>query len=215
MKKKISEALKNRYKNLGFSDKAFDGVAAYLEPSIKEDADIETAIAGVESLLKAFQGEADKLRTDKSAAEKRLADLEAKVKELGGEPAKKEPETEKDSDNDETPAWAKKLFERLDAIEGDKIAANRKQKFDAIIDKLPEDLRKPYARTDIKSISEDEFDTLLSEVGTEVEELAKKANAKGAVFGRPANGGATKTTTNGVKEATDEEVQSVVDRLNI
>lgn len=215
MKKKILEALKNRYKNMGFGDKALDGVASYLEPSVKEDADIETAIAGVESLLKVFQGDADKLRTDKSAAEKRLADLEAKVKELGGEPAKNEPETKNGNEDNDTPAWAKKIMERLDAIEGDKVTANRKQKFDAIIGKLPESLRKPYARTDIKSISDDEFDTLLSEVGTEVEELAKNTTAKGAVFGRPANSNTIKTTTDGVKEATDEEAQSVVDRMNL
>ena len=124
-------------------------------------------------------------------------------------------------DND-TPAWAKaiidgqkSLSDRLTAIEGDKVTTSRKQKFDAIIGKLPEDLRKPYARTDIKSISDDEFDALLSEVGTEVEELAKKENARGAVFGRPATGGAAKTTTNGVKEATDEEAQRVVDGMNL
>src|SRR5574344_45185 len=91
MKKKILEALKNKYKNLGFSEKAFDGVAAYIEPSVKEDTDIETAIAGVEVLLKAFQGEVDKLRTEKTAAEKAAADLVAKVKELGGTPAQTEP----------------------------------------------------------------------------------------------------------------------------
>lgn len=110
---------------------------------------------------------------------------------------------------------AKSLSDRLSAIEGDKVTSSRKQKFDAIIGKLPEDLRKPYARTDIKSITDEEFDTLLSEVGTEVEELAKTANAKGAVFGRPATGGAAKTSTNGVKEATDEEAQRVVDGMNL
>lgn len=133
-----------------------------------------------------------------------------------------EPDNQHGNGDNDTPAWAKaiidgqkSLSDRLAAIEGDKVTASRKQKFDAIIGKLPEDLRKPYARTDIKSISDEEFDTLLSEVGTEVEELAKTANARGAVFGRPATGGATKTTTNGVKEATDEEAQRVVDGMNI
>lgn len=217
MKKKILEALKNRYKNLGLGDKAFDGVATYIEPSVKEDADIETAITGVEGLLKAFQGEADKLRTEKTAAEKRLADLEVKVKEIGGTPEQKEPETD---DDKSTPAWAKalidsnkKLTERLNSIEGEKISSTRKQKLDAIIGKLPENLRKSYARTPVKDLSDEDFETLTTEISTEVEELVKDNTAKGAVFGRPVGGGQQSKAT--AKEATDEEANSVVDRFNL
>lgn len=217
MKKKILEALKNRYKNLGLGDKAFDGVATYIEPSVKEDADIETAITGVEGLLKAFQGEADKLRTEKTAAEKRLADLEVKVKEIGGTPEQKEPETD---DDKSTPAWAKalidsnkKLTERLNSIEGEKISSTRKQKLDAIIGKLPENLRKSYARTPVKDLSDEDFETLTTEISAEVEELVKDNTAKGAVFGRPVGGGQQSKAT--AKEASDEEANSVVDRLNL
>ena len=218
MREKIKKALKTAYAKFGFSEKAFDGVAAYLEPSVKEDADIETAIAGVEGLLKAFQGEADKLRTDKTAAEKRLADLEAKVKELGGAPAQTEPET--NVEDKDTPAWAKALIEsnktlsaKLAALEGDKVSTTRKQKLDAIIGKLPENLRKSYARTPVKDLSDEEFETLTSEISTEVDELIKDNTAKGAVFGRPVGGGQQSKAT--AKEATDEEADSVVDRFNL
>jgi hypothetical protein len=40
MKEKIIQALKNRYRNLGLSDKAFEGVATHLEPSITDEANI-------------------------------------------------------------------------------------------------------------------------------------------------------------------------------
>lgn len=218
MKKQILEALKTKYKNLGFGEKAFDGVAAYIEPSVKEDADIETAIAGVEGLLKAFQGEVDKLRTEKTAAEKAAADLVAKVKELGGAPAQTEPET--NVEDKDTPAWAKALIEsnktlsaKLAALEGDKVSTTRKQKLDAIIGKLPENLRKSYARTPVKDLSDEDFETLTTEISAEVEELVKDNTAKGAVFGRPVGGGQQSKAT--AKEATDEEANSVVDRFNL
>lgn len=65
MKQKILEALKTRYAKLGFGHKAFDGVADYLSKTVEKEEDIETAISGVEGLLKAFQSDADKTRTEK------------------------------------------------------------------------------------------------------------------------------------------------------
>ena len=222
MKKKILEALKNKYKNLGFSEKAFDGVAAYIEPSVKEDTDIETAIAGVEVLLKAFQGEADKLRTEKTAAEKRLADLEVKVKELGGTPAQTEPGgTETGGAGNDlaqqitaaVQAAVKPLQDEITSLKSGKVAETRKQKLDAIIGKLPENLRKPYERTSVDNLTDEQFTALTGEITTEVEELVKDNTARGAVFGRPVGGGQQSKAT--AKEASDEEANSVVDRFNL
>ena len=75
MKEKILENLKNKYSNLGFGQKAFDGVALYLEKTITDEAQIETAISGVEPLLKAFQSDIDKVRTEKSALQLQLEEL--------------------------------------------------------------------------------------------------------------------------------------------
>ena len=55
MKTKILSKLKTKYSNLGFGEKAFDGVADYLSKTVTEESQIEAAIAGVEPLLKAFQ----------------------------------------------------------------------------------------------------------------------------------------------------------------
>lgn len=76
MKEKILTALKNKFKNLGFGDKAFDGVASFLEKTVTEENQVETAIAGVEPLLKAFQGDTDARVT--SALAKQKAELERK-----------------------------------------------------------------------------------------------------------------------------------------
>lgn len=81
MKDKILTALKNKYKTLGFGDKAFEGVADYLSTQITEEGQIETAAGGVEGLLKAFQGDIDKVRGEKSNLQKEFDELKAKQAE--------------------------------------------------------------------------------------------------------------------------------------
>jgi hypothetical protein len=78
MKEKILVALKTKYKTFGFGDKAFDGVADYLSKTVTEESQIETAISGVEGLLKAFQGDIDSVRNEKSGLQKQLDELKKK-----------------------------------------------------------------------------------------------------------------------------------------
>ena len=78
MKEKILVALKTKYKTFGFGDKAFDGVADYLSKTVTEESAIETAIGGVENLLKAFQGDIDTVRNEKSGLQKQLDELKSK-----------------------------------------------------------------------------------------------------------------------------------------
>lgn len=99
MKQKIKSALETKYKNLGFGDKAFDGVAEYLSKTVTEEAKIEESINGVESLLKAFQGDIDKVRNEKSSLQKELDEL------------KKQPEKEKEKEKPKDDLEAK-----LDAL---------------------------------------------------------------------------------------------------
>jgi len=97
MKEKILAALKTKFKNLGFGDKAFDGVATFLAITVTEETAIETAIGGVEPLLKSFQGDADKRVTDA------IAKLKAeKDQDKGADPEKK---TEPEKTDPNEPAW--------------------------------------------------------------------------------------------------------------
>jgi hypothetical protein len=77
MKEKILAALKNKFRNLGFGDKAFDGVADYLSQTVTDETAIETAISGVENLLRSFQGDIDTRVT--AALAKQKAELEKKT----------------------------------------------------------------------------------------------------------------------------------------
>ena len=83
MKNKIKDALKQRYNNLGLSDEAFDGVASSVQTVITDET-LEGFVAGAEPLLKQFQSIADKARSQK------VAELEAKIKELEGKGKDKE-----------------------------------------------------------------------------------------------------------------------------
>ena len=84
MKQKIKEALKTRAKNLGLDDSAFDGVAAFGETIVKEEADIEGFVnsEATMNLLKTYQSVADKAR----AAAKAKNDPEPKPSNNGNQP---------------------------------------------------------------------------------------------------------------------------------
>lgn len=123
MKTKILVGLKTKYKTFGFSDKAFDGVADYLSKTVTEEGQIETAIGGVEGLLKVFQGDVDFVRNEKSGLQKQLDELKNKKEDT---PSPTTPPTE------ETPAWAqaildqnKTLVDRLDKVDANKALEQR------------------------------------------------------------------------------------------
>ena len=103
MKEKILVALKTKYKTFGFGEKAFDGVADYLSKTVTDESQIETAIGGVEGLLKAFQGDIDTVRNAKSGLQKELDELKKKI-----ENADKDKDKDKDKD---VPAWAQALID--------------------------------------------------------------------------------------------------------
>lgn len=75
MKKKILDALKQGYKKLGLAEEAFERVAAFGETFITSEEQISDFVKMSESLLKAEQSAADRVRTE----------LNSKIKELEGE----------------------------------------------------------------------------------------------------------------------------------
>lgn len=115
--------------------------------------------------------------------------------------------------NNETPAWAKAIIDsnkalqdKISAMEGEKVTTSRKQTLEAITSKLPENLRKSYARTSVENLSDDEFEALKTEISTEVDAVATELNAKGAVFGRPA----AQSGGNNPKDALSKEQEDAI-----
>lgn len=110
MKTKIADALKTKYKNLGFGDKAIDGVAEFFSKSVTKEEDIDATVTGAESLLKAFQGDIDKRVNDAITAAKAKWQDDHKP-----EPPKTDPAPKPTGDE---PEWLKPLIKRLDTMDG-------------------------------------------------------------------------------------------------
>lgn len=116
------------------------------------------------------------------------------------------------------PEWAKALIEsnkalkeRVEAMNGEKKEAERRQQLESVLGALPEGLRKGYERIRLDNMEDEAFGNLINEVKAEVEDISKSVQAKGAVFGRPTSNLGTPTSG----EATKEEVDRILDRMNI
>ncbi len=120
MKERILSALKTRYSHLGFGKEALDGVAAALAKSVADESQIETAVSGVEDLLRVFQSDADRARTEYNALKGQLeqlkADAEASSAAGGGQGKKDEPDIQKMIE-DAIAAQVTPLQEKLSAYE--------------------------------------------------------------------------------------------------
>ena len=95
MKKKILDALKQGYKKLGLAEEAFERVAALGETFITSEEQIPDFVKMSESLLKAEQSAADRVRTELNSRIKELegekSSLEAKLKNVKVEEVVEEP----------------------------------------------------------------------------------------------------------------------------
>ncbi len=125
MKNKIKNALEQEYKQrLGVSEEAFERVAAFGETFITSDEQIATFVKGAESILKAEQSAADKVRTELNAKIKGLegekADLEAKLN--GNNQSQQQQQQSQQSqggENQQTetvPAWAQAIIDSNKAL---------------------------------------------------------------------------------------------------
>lgn len=113
MKEKILAALKIRYKNLGFTDKAFEGVAEYMAATVTEEDQVESAIGGVEGLLRAFQSDVDR----------RINDAVAKAKAEGQSEGGDDPSRAKESSSEIEKAIAaavSPLVKKIEQLESSK-----------------------------------------------------------------------------------------------
>jgi hypothetical protein len=153
VKEKILTELKTKFKNLGFGEKAFDGVADYISKTVTKDEEIETAIAGVEPLLKAFQGDSDKRVTDAVA--------KVKAEPKPADPPKKVEKPTPDPDNT-IPEWAKAMMTKLESFEKKETQSAMMAKLKAkIADKVPESYLKGRS---ITIESEDQIDQLATSI---------------------------------------------------
>lgn len=218
----ILNALKAKFQ--GVSDAVLSRIANKLAKTVTSQEQVATSVEGV-TLQQVIDSYADHRATE--AQQTAVQNYESKyglkdgekvtpvtVQQHGGQPTGGQP-TQPTAGATETPEWAKQLIEqnkaltdRIAKMEGQRTTDSRKQQLSTIIAKLPEQLRKPYERITLDSLSDEQFNTLVTEVTTEVEGIANDINSKGAVFGRPtANSGG-----NQGNELTKEQQDAIAHR---
>lgn len=93
MKEKIYNQLKQEFARLGLSDELLQSVAASLEATgLVTDENLATVVKGQENMLKSYQSNFDKLRTEGAGYKKELEELKAKGGQGGGQ--QKQPKDE-------------------------------------------------------------------------------------------------------------------------
>lgn len=209
MKKELLDALKAKFP--GVSDNVLDRIATKLAKTATTAEQVKTAVEGV-TIQQVIESYGDSRATEASntARENAVKDYETryglkdgvKTNTAGGEPTGGAT-NQTTGGAEDIPAWAQKLFARLDAQDAARTTETRKQQLNAVIEKLPEPMRKAYERIPLDKYSEEEFSTMLGEVTTEVEGIANETAAKGAVFGKPSanNGGQTTTELSDAQKA--------------
>jgi hypothetical protein len=216
MKSKILEALKTRFS--GVNEQILNRIADKLAKTVTTEDAVQGAVDAV-TFQQVIDGEADRRSTEASQTavvnyEKKHSIKEGKPVNQGeGQGEKTEPEkTTVGEITAETikaavSAAMKPLQDEISALKVGKITDERKQKLDAVIGKLPDNLKKPYGRISLKDMAEDDFNTFITETTTEVDSLVADLSAKGAVFSIPIGGGY------GNKEPSKEEAAKVVDGI--
>ena len=181
MEEQILTALKTKYKNLGFGEKALSGVAAFLAQTVTEENGIEPAVTGAELLLKAFQSDIDARVTTA------LSKVKSEQKPEQAPPAEKKPEKK----DDEVPTWAKGILDRLDAFEKKEARTTLVSQAKAKLaeKKIPESFLRGRS---LELQSEAEIDNLVSSIEADYTAFRQDLVNQGVIVNNPQEGGGDK-----------------------
>lgn len=226
MRQQILDALKAKFQ--GVSEKILGRIADKLAKTVTTAEQVATAVEGVtlQQLLDSYGDsratEAQQTAVHNYESKYGLKDgqkIDSGGGSQGGQQGGAQTVQTPPAGGEQVPAWAQALIdsnktitERLNKMDVDRTTATRKQQLSAIIEKLPENLRKAYERTPVDGLSEEQFSTLIGEITSEVDGIVNDTRAKGAVFGRPAaqNGGSSSQGN----ELTKEQREAIEHRDN-
>lgn len=204
MKKELFDALKAKFP--GVSDSILDRIATKLAKTVTTAEQVKTAVEGV-TIQQVIESYGDSRATEASETARKNAVQEYESRyglkdgvkttttTTGGEQPTGGSATNPTGGIDEAPAWAKSLIERIDRMENAKTTETRTQQLNAVIGKLPDNLRKAYEHLPVDKYSEEDFSKLIGDITTEVEGIADDSAARGGVIGKPSASQGTQTTT--------------------
>lgn len=227
MKQKILDALKAKFP--GVNANVLNRIADKLAKTVTTDEQVATAVAGVtQEFIEIIESYGDSRATEAQQTAVHTYETKYGLKDgqkidanggaSGGHAGGSTTVQQQSAGgaNEQVPAWAqalidsnKKLNDRLDKMYGERTTATRKQQLSTIIEKLPENLRKAYERTPVDNLTDEQFNTLVGEITTEVNGIVSDVQAKGAVFGKPS---VTGGTGNQGGELTKEQQEAIAHR---
>lgn len=204
MHKIALDALKTRFE--GISESVLDRMAKKIAKTATTAEEVKSAVEEV-TIQQIIDAEGDRRATD--AQKTAVANYERKHGLKDGktiEPS--DPNEPTDTPDvkvpEDMPQWAKaivetnaKLQQQLSAMSSERITNDRKRQLAAVVEQLPENLRKPYDRMSFDGLSEEQFNATLEDVKTEVGGIVDNLKQSGLVFSRPlgGNGGQTAELT--------------------
>ena len=129
MKKKIMDALQQKYKNLGLENEVFERVASSVETFITDET-LDAFVAGAEGMLKSYQSMGDKHRAALAEAKKKQDEIQAQLDEALKKVKPENPKKEEDDKPEDLKAIiaaavadaVKPLQEKISGFEGETAA---------------------------------------------------------------------------------------------
>lgn len=224
MREQILLLLKTKFK--GGNANILGRVADILAKTANNEEQAKTAVDGVsQDFIDVIEAYGDSRATDaqKTAVQNYEVKHGLKDGKKVEQPKPDNPEPPQPKPDDQNAALLKQLLEqnkqlaeRLDRMDGQRISQTRTAELQGIIGKLPANLQKGYQRIHAEKLTDEEWTALKGEVTAEVEAIVKENASRSAVFGRPRATARTAADSNTEQgEATEAEVQAVVDKLNI
>lgn len=211
MHKIALDALKTRFE--GISESVLDRMAKKIAKTATTAEEVKSAVEEV-TIQQIIDAEGDRRATD--AQKTAVANYERKHGLKDGktiEPS--DPNEPTDTPDvkvpEDMPQWAKaivetnaKLQQQLSAMSSERITNDRKRQLAAVVEQLPENLRKPYDRMSFDGLSEEQFNATLEDVKTEVRGIVDNLKQSGLVFSRPLGGNGEQTA-----ELTKAQLESI------
>lgn len=219
MKKKILELLKTKFE--GVSESILDRIAEKLAKTVTTEEQAATSVEGVtfQQVLEAYG--------DSRATEATRTAVSNYEKKHGLKDGRRLDTDDHDDDDDSGKDDVKTaiknavqeairpLADEINALKSEKTVDTRRKRIDSIVNNLPERYKKLYGRVPIKDLTDEEFDNLEKQVKEEADEILKEERTRNSGYKPPRAGVSGGTDTSHEGEASKEEVEGVMKKLNV
>jgi len=213
--KQIKARLKVLYPGVNLSNKRIEAIAAKIDAKVTEEDEIDDALSTYDEYNPfadmAKDDDRERLRLKKESESTKTPEQIAAEKEAEGKDPVVDPEM---------PAWAKALVtstqalaKGLESIQGEKVTNTRKQQYEKALEGTS-DAFKAKALKDfgkMKFETDEEFTEFLTDAETDVADFIQEESNNGLINQTPVRG--VKIIPGKVKEASKEEVDSVLDKI--